>query len=181
MEPPLIVSEVFGATIQGEGPSIGRPCGFVRLGRCNQACTWCDEPMTWDWSRYDPKVELTEQSVDEILAKLDGMGVEMIVVTVIISLLVLIGCSVGLQAREKGRQAHCISNLRSRGCEPYAARSANLCSDPASVYRVARVSRAPTRIFSPGARSSAPARRSRPAISPRRSWRSKCRAGKPAQ
>lgn len=41
----------------------------------------CDTPFSWDWSRYDPKVELTEQSVDEILAKLDGMGVEMVVVT----------------------------------------------------------------------------------------------------
>src|SRR2546428_209032 len=77
----LIVSEVFGATVQGEGPSIGRLGGFVRLGRCNQACTWCDTPYTWDWARYDPKVELTEQSVDEVLAKLDGMGVGMIVIT----------------------------------------------------------------------------------------------------
>jgi 7-cyano-7-deazaguanosine (preQ0) biosynthesis protein QueE len=77
----LVVSEVFGVTLQGEGPSIGRLCGFVRLGRCNQACTWCDEPMTWDWSRYDPRVELTEQPVDEVLAKLDGMGITMVVIT----------------------------------------------------------------------------------------------------
>jgi 7-cyano-7-deazaguanosine (preQ0) biosynthesis protein QueE len=81
MSDGLVVSECFGGTFQGEGPSIGRLCGFVRLGRCNQACTWCDTPFSWDWDRYDPKVELTEQSVDEILAKLDGMGVEMIVVT----------------------------------------------------------------------------------------------------
>jgi 7-cyano-7-deazaguanosine (preQ0) biosynthesis protein QueE len=77
----LVVSEVFGATVQGEGPSIGRLCGFVRLGRCHLACTWCDTPFSWDWSRYDPKVELTEQSVDEVLAKLDGMGVTMVVIT----------------------------------------------------------------------------------------------------
>ena len=81
MSDALTVSEVFGATLQGEGPSIGRLCGFVRLGRCNQACTWCDEPETWDWSRYDPNVELTEQSVDEVLAKLDGMGIAMVVIT----------------------------------------------------------------------------------------------------
>ena len=77
----LIVNECFGATLQGEGPSTGRLCGFVRLGRCNLACDFCDERQTWDWSRFDPAVELTEQSVDEVMAKLDGMGIEMVVVT----------------------------------------------------------------------------------------------------
>jgi len=77
----LVVSEAFGPSLQGEGPSIGRLCGFVRLGRCNQECVWCDEAQTWDWSRYDPKVELSEQPVDEVMAKLDGMGVEMVVIT----------------------------------------------------------------------------------------------------
>ncbi|MDQ3757733.1 MAG: 7-carboxy-7-deazaguanine synthase QueE, partial [Actinomycetota bacterium] len=35
----LVVSEVFGPTWQGEGPSVGRTAAFVRLGRCNLACT----------------------------------------------------------------------------------------------------------------------------------------------
>jgi len=43
----LVVSEVFGPTFQGEGPSLGRRCGFVRLGRCNLACQWCDTKYTW--------------------------------------------------------------------------------------------------------------------------------------
>ena len=78
----LVVSEVFGPTFQGEGPSLGRTAAFVRLGRCNLACTWCDTPYTWDWSRHDPEVELAERTVDDVLAEVDAMGpVELLVVT----------------------------------------------------------------------------------------------------
>jgi 7-carboxy-7-deazaguanine synthase len=36
------VSEIFGPTIQGEGPLIGRPTVFVRAGGCDYRCAWCD-------------------------------------------------------------------------------------------------------------------------------------------
>ncbi|WP_339389824.1 7-carboxy-7-deazaguanine synthase QueE [Erythrobacter sp. EC-HK427] len=45
--------EIF-ATVQGEGTAIGRPATFVRLSRCNLACTWCDTPYTWHWEG-DPR------------------------------------------------------------------------------------------------------------------------------
>jgi 7-cyano-7-deazaguanosine (preQ0) biosynthesis protein QueE len=77
----VIVSEIFGPTWQGEGPSLGRRCGFVRLGRCNLACTWCDTPYTWDWTRYDPAKELSRLTVTEIVDQLDAMDVDMVVIT----------------------------------------------------------------------------------------------------
>lgn len=77
----LTISEVFGPTLQGEGPSAGRRAGFVRLGRCNQQCTFCDTPYTWDWDRYDPAVELHEMTVDTILEQVDAMDVPMVVLT----------------------------------------------------------------------------------------------------
>ncbi len=81
MTDTLVVNELFGPTIQGEGPSAGRRCGFVRLGRCSLACVWCDEPQTWAWDRFDPSVELHEMAVDDVLVELDAMDVDMVVVT----------------------------------------------------------------------------------------------------
>jgi 7-carboxy-7-deazaguanine synthase len=77
----LAVAEVFGPTFQGEGPSMGRRAGFVRLGRCNLDCTWCDTPYTWDWSRFDPAVEVGKASVAAIVEQLGGMRPEIVVVT----------------------------------------------------------------------------------------------------
>ncbi|MDQ3641432.1 MAG: 7-carboxy-7-deazaguanine synthase QueE [Actinomycetota bacterium] len=77
----LVVSEVFGPTFQGEGPSAGRTAGFVRLGRCNLSCGWCDSKYTWDWERYDLEKELRTVPVDSLLSELDAMGVALVVVT----------------------------------------------------------------------------------------------------
>jgi 7-carboxy-7-deazaguanine synthase len=38
----LPVIEMFGPTIQGEGPDAGRPAYFVRFGGCDFRCSWCD-------------------------------------------------------------------------------------------------------------------------------------------
>ena len=42
MKECIRISEIFGPTIQGEGPLIGRPTVFVRTGGCDYRCTWCD-------------------------------------------------------------------------------------------------------------------------------------------
>ncbi len=77
----LVVSEVFGPTWQGEGPSLGRRAGFVRLGRCGLRCTFCDTPYTWRWDDHDPAVELTTRPVDDIVAQVRSMNVGLVVIT----------------------------------------------------------------------------------------------------
>lgn len=79
--PTLAVSEVFGPTVQGEGPTAGRRAGFVRLARCNLDCGWCDTPYTWDWARFDPAVEVRRQGVADVVARLAAMAVDRVVVT----------------------------------------------------------------------------------------------------
>lgn len=81
MTDALVVSEVFGPTFQGEGASLGRRAGFVRLGRCNLTCAWCDSRYTWDWAEHDPDRELTSWSVETLLRQLEGMSVDLVVVT----------------------------------------------------------------------------------------------------
>lgn len=72
----LPVSEVFGPTIQGEGPHAGRAVQFVRLGGCNLSCTWCDTPYTWDAERFDLRAEIPMTNVSDVLGQLiPGMPV----------------------------------------------------------------------------------------------------------
>lgn len=67
----LRVSEIFGPTFQGEGPSTGRLATFLRLGGCNLDCSWCDTPYTWDWERYDRAAEVTAMPVAYVAGLLD--------------------------------------------------------------------------------------------------------------
>lgn len=39
---PVLVSEVFGPTVQGEGALVGVRTLFVRVGGCDYRCAWCD-------------------------------------------------------------------------------------------------------------------------------------------
>ena len=82
----LKVAEVFGPTFQGEGPSLGRRAAFLRLGRCNLACSWCDTPYTWDWegqngTKYDPSVELYSGDVETLTEQVKAMHVPLLVIT----------------------------------------------------------------------------------------------------
>lgn len=82
----LRVNEIFGPTVQGEGPSTGRRCAFLRLSGCNLTCSWCDTPYTWDWTGlngepYSEAAETHEMSVHDAWFALSGMGVPLYVIS----------------------------------------------------------------------------------------------------
>lgn len=64
------ISEIFGPTFQGEGPSAGRTATFLRLAACNLTCTWCDTKYTWDWDNYSYADEVTRMTPPEVVEKL---------------------------------------------------------------------------------------------------------------
>ena len=81
MTPTLVISEIFGPTVQGEGPAAGRRAVFVRLGGCNLACSWCVTPYSWDGKRYDLRRQLTRRTLGDVLADVRARDAELVVVT----------------------------------------------------------------------------------------------------
>lgn len=77
----LYVSEIFGPTLQGEGPNQGKAAMFLRLGGCNLACRWCDTAYTWDHTRYRLRDEIMAMSEDEVGLKLATANVDHLVIT----------------------------------------------------------------------------------------------------
>ncbi len=58
----LTVCEIFGPTIQGEGPWIGQKCIFVRFYGCDYKCSFCDQK--------EEKAIFSKTSVYEIFQKI---------------------------------------------------------------------------------------------------------------
>lgn len=83
-------AEIF-ASLQGEGPSMGKPVAFIRLSRCNLACTWCDTAYTWrfqgenrphrDNIHYDRSANQVKLSPEKAAAKVAALGQKRLVIT----------------------------------------------------------------------------------------------------
>lgn len=96
----LLVSEIFGPTLQGEGPSAGAAASFVRLGGCNLACSWCDTAYTWDSSAHDLSAELQVHQTADVAAQVLALGSPLVVIT---------GGEPALQAGEAARLAEMLA------------------------------------------------------------------------
>lgn len=53
-------------TLQGEGPTTGLPCVFVRLHVCNLRCDWCDAWYTWNPKTPEYWTEPRRESFDRL-------------------------------------------------------------------------------------------------------------------
>ena len=69
----LVVTEIF-YSLQGEGPFIGLPAIFIRLGGCIEPlCPWCDTEYAWH--------EYTEMGTDEIFSQMNNYACRDVVIT----------------------------------------------------------------------------------------------------
>jgi organic radical activating enzyme len=56
----MLVREIF-STIQGEGPNVGLPAVFIRLGGCPLKCVWCDTDFREEASEVLPVSEVVQR------------------------------------------------------------------------------------------------------------------------
>ena len=67
----MFVTSMF-MTLQGEGPYRGMPAFFIRLAKCNLACSFCDTFFDdGDWLTFDQIEERIETTIDEFYQSID--------------------------------------------------------------------------------------------------------------
>jgi len=68
------ICEIFGNTIQGEGPLAGQPATFVRLAKCIPPyCDFCDSKYSWEKGE--------QMSIDDVLIEIEKLPANLVVIT----------------------------------------------------------------------------------------------------
>ena len=70
LDTPYRIVEIF-ETLQGEGFNTGMPSIFIRFGKCNLACPWCDT----DYNRFGT------MTLGDILAKVRTFSARNVIIT----------------------------------------------------------------------------------------------------
>lgn len=63
------VVEIFGPTVQGEGPNAGARCIFVRVKGCDFSCDFCDSKFTWG-NNSSEVIKYNEEDLSNVLVDL---------------------------------------------------------------------------------------------------------------
>lgn len=74
------IAEIFGPTIQGEGPNTGAKAIFVRVMGCDFHCEWCDSKFAWkkdENTKFYTDIDL----VTELLDRCDKTHTKHIILT----------------------------------------------------------------------------------------------------
>jgi len=79
----MLVNEVYGPTIQGEGPYAGKPVMFLRLYGCVAPfCDFCDTPYTWDPALKEKECHKMEiVNIEQQLRQKCGENISTVVIT----------------------------------------------------------------------------------------------------
>lgn len=127
----LPVSEVFGPTLQGEGPHAGRLVQFIRLGGCNLSCTWCDTPYTWDSTRFKLSVENPPTEVSDVLSR------------VVAGRTTVVSGGEPLIHQDRPAWDELLSGLAQRGCEIHLETNGTIDPNDVTRHRVRHYSISP--------------------------------------
>ncbi len=71
MHEKILIREIFGPTIQGEGALAGRATVFVRTGGCDFQCSWCDTPHA---VKREHKGLWQPMSADQVFARVEELS-----------------------------------------------------------------------------------------------------------
>lgn len=75
------VVEIFGPTLQGEGPNVGARCIFLRTKFCDYQCSFCDSKFTWTNHESDTTNYGREQLTERLIYLCESNNCKRVILT----------------------------------------------------------------------------------------------------